>query len=92
MTNTFIIPVYLFEKMMSWMEQYFVKRVDPDELFDIVAKNPGHLYLDPNVERINLINPGHLIEILTGMFLALEMCQGCNVFSLQASHIHDLKV
>jgi len=58
--NTFIIPKKMYEKMMSWLINYF-----KDDIDIIYMINDGCHF-----------NPGHMIEALTGMFLALEINEG----------------
>ena len=58
--NTFLIPKLMYEKMMSWLIQYF--KDDMDKL--IISEDCYHF------------NPGHMIEALIGMFLALEINEG----------------
>lgn len=92
MCNCFVVPVHLFKKLMCWMEQFFVNKIDSDQLIEIVVKNPGALEINSNIPNLDLINPGHLIEILTGMFFALEIKNGCKLYCICVSHMLHMKV
>jgi len=70
MRNAFIVSTQLYKKMMDWMKSYFV-----DDISD-------HLY-EPVDD--DYFNPGHVIEALTGMFLALEVAQNA---VYRRIHIH----
>ena len=58
--NTFLIPKKMYEKMMSWLLQYFM-----DDIQILYTCENGHEF-----------NPGHIIEALTSMFLSLEINEG----------------
>jgi hypothetical protein len=73
--NTFLIPKKMYEKMMSWLLQYF-----RDDIF-INKCNNGHTF-----------DPGHMIEALTSMFLALEINEGAVYEKLQLQHSSNLKI
>jgi hypothetical protein len=70
MRNAFIVSTQVFRMMMDWMKAYFI-----DDISD-------HIYEPVEGEHFN---PGHVIEGLTGMFLALEVAQGAVYHRL---HIH----
>lgn len=74
--NTFIVSVKIFKKLMSWLIYYY-KNDMPDNLLD-------------KFSNINF-NPGHLIEGLTGMFMALEVEQGAVYQQLKINHDHKYK-
>ena len=78
--NTFIIHRDLFEKMMNWMLPYFKKSYKFGDLISYQG----------NGNSIN-INPGHLIEAYTGLFLGLHIKMGYNPIKLNASHDHGIK-
>ena len=78
--NTFIIHRDLFERMMNWMLPYFKKTYKFGELIS---------YLE-NGSKIN-INPGHLIEAYTGLFLGLHIKMGYNPIKLKSNHDHIIK-
>jgi hypothetical protein len=65
MCNSFVIPSHIFQKMMKWMQSYFRDKIDID--------------IKDTLENRSF-NPGHMIEALTGMFLALEVAQGNAVY------------
>jgi hypothetical protein len=69
--NTFIIPTRLYEKLMAWMTAYFI-----DDIADCFCDRAHDLEF----------NPGHIIEALTGMFLALEVVQGAVYHRLPVVH------
>jgi hypothetical protein len=74
--NTFLIPKQMYEKMMSWLISYFKNDID-------------ELYVSRKGDKFN---PGHMIEALTSMFLALEINEGATYSKLHLSHNHDFKV
>jgi hypothetical protein len=74
--NTFIIPKKMYEKMMSWLIQYFNNDVNSN----YTTKN-GMSF-----------NPGHIIEALTSMFLSLEICEGATYRKLNINHNNELKL
>lgn len=76
-SNTFVVHVSIFEKMMKWMTQYYIE--DIDTLMHDPVK--GHCF-----------NPGHMIEALTSMFLSLEVMQGAEYKKLSLHHDHDYNV
>ena len=78
--NTFIIHKDLFKKMMIWMMPYFKKSF---KLGDLIS------YTE-NGKQI-FINPGHLIEAYTGLFLGLHIKMGYHPVKLNAIHDHDIK-
>jgi hypothetical protein len=61
MRNSFIVSTPTFKKMMNWMQPYFI-----DDISARLHEPVGNDYF----------NPGHVIEALTGMFMALEVAQG----------------
>lgn len=67
--NTFLIPKKMFEKMMSWLIFYFVDDIHHC-MYDTTNNNKP-------------FSPGHMIEALTGMFLALE---GARYVKLDIEH------
>ena len=73
--NTFVIHYSIFEKMMDWMSQYFIKDIDRN-------------MRDKNGESFN---PGHMIEALTSMFLCLEVIQGAEYKKMSIHHEHAFK-
>jgi hypothetical protein len=75
--NTFIIPKKMYEKMMAWLTQYYLRDIETD-IWDEDGNWRG--------------NPGHIIEGLTGMFLALEICEGAVYEKLEWDHNHAYKL
>ena len=73
--NTFLIPKKMYEKMMSWLNPYFTD--------DINIRNFCNKGYD--------FNPGHMIEALTSMFLALEINEGASYEKLNLLHDHQIK-
>jgi len=74
--NTFLIPKKMYEKMMSWLINYFKNDIN-------------NIYIsDDNFD----FNPGHMIEALTGMFLSLEINEGAVYEKLDLLHNHDYKI
>lgn len=69
--NTFLIPKKTYEKMMSWLNKYFRDNIH----VDMIDKNNNYKF-----------NPGHVIEGLTGMFLAIERCEGMKHVRLRINH------
>ena len=74
--NTFLIPTKMYVKMMSWLIQYYKD--------DINIK-----FICANQHKFN---PGHIIEALTSMFLALEICEGAVYEKLYLEHNHKYKI
>jgi hypothetical protein len=74
--NTFVISSKKFDKMMSWMNQYFIETILLD-MNDVVAKYN--------------FNAGHMIEAFTSMFLALEFENGCEAQKMNIQHSRDFK-
>lgn len=74
--NTFLIPKKMYEKMMSWLVNYF-----KDDINEIYISDDGYNF-----------DPGHMIEALTGMFLSLEINEGAVYEKLDLSHNHDYKI
>ncbi len=74
--NTFLIPKRMYEKMMPWLLQYFVD--------DIHTNNV--------CERGYTFNPGHMVEGLTAMFLALEICEGAKYEKIDLEHNHVYRI
>jgi hypothetical protein len=74
--NTFLIPRKTYQKMMSWLIQYFRD--------DIRLKN--------TCESGYVFDPGHMIEALTSMFLALEINEGGRYEKLEIEHHSRFKV
>jgi hypothetical protein len=73
--NTFLIPKKMYEKMMSWLMDYFKDCINDEYICDY-----GHHF-----------NPGHMIEALTGMFLSLEINEGAVYEKLNLIHDHAYK-
>ena len=74
--NTFVIHSSIFEKMMDWMSQYFIRNIQSS-----MQAQDGIVF-----------NPGHMIEALTSMFLCLEVVQGAEYKKLSISHDQNLKL
>ena len=80
LVNAFIIPSSLFEQMMKWMLPYF-----------------SNIYIRENLTSYSLdhkkvyINPGHLIEAYTGLFLGLHIKMGYKAIKLKCEHDHNIK-
>jgi hypothetical protein len=74
--NTFLIPKKMYEKMMSWLIQYF-----KDDINKLNMCEDGHHF-----------DPGHMIEALTSMFLSLEIMEGAVYEKLNLNHNHDYKL
>jgi hypothetical protein len=74
--NTFLIPKKMYEKMMSWLINYF-----KDDINVMYVSNDGGKF-----------NPGHMIEALTSMFLSLEINEGAVYEKLDLTHNHDYKI
>lgn len=87
MCNTFIIPVAMYEKYMLWLSSYFLHDINVEELNKICCENYG--YLDT---RENIINRGHLIEVCTAVFLAIEIIEGALIQSIDLDHEHNSRV
>lgn len=78
MCNLFLIPTYMYEKYMQWiMSTYFVYDIDEEELYDICAIR---------------INRGHIIEICTALFLAVEIIEGAHIINIDITHYPHLRV
>lgn len=95
MCNTFIISKYLFEKMMSWMNDYFSEEhmLKREQIIKTYLKNPGlFFYKTQIIDRV--INPGHIIEIMTGLFLAFEIKEGATLITDDhyITHEHSYRV
>jgi hypothetical protein len=71
--NIFIVNSNIFKKMMEWMSQYYIENIPL-----LMNSNDGHNF-----------NPGHIIEALTGMYLALEVVQGAVYKQLDISDFRD---
>ncbi len=87
MCNTFIIPVNMYEKYMTWLSSYFLQEISHEELCRICFTNYG--FLDNGEKNINR---GHLIEICTGLFLAIEMLEGAIIHYIDIEHEHAVRV
>lgn len=87
MCNTFVIPVAMYEKYMSWLSSYFLHDIDVEEMNNICCKNYG--FLDT---RENILNRGHLIEVCTAVFLAIEIIEGASIQYIGFSHEHNMRV
>jgi len=74
--NTFLISKKMFEKMMSFLIQYF-----RDDINKINFCDDGHHF-----------DPGHIIEALTSMFLSLEISEGASYEKLNLEHNHNYKI
>lgn len=72
-SNTFVVHVTIFEKLMNWMSQYYIEGIDT--------------WMNDNTGRG--FNPGHMIEALTSMFLSIEVMQGAEFRRLNIHHDHD---
>lgn len=68
--NTFLIPKKMYQKMMSWLIQYF-----RDDIKLNYTCTAGYGF-----------NPGHMIEALTSMFLSLEINEGGRYEKLDLDH------
>jgi len=93
MCNTFIIPCRMYEKYMSWISTYLLGEIDVDELCRICYMNSG--FLDSNItheDRSKHINRGHIIEICTALFLAIEFIEGSDICHIKLDHMHDSRV
>lgn len=87
MCNTFVIPVAMYEKYMGWLSSYFLHDIDVEELNRICCKKYG--FLDT---RENIINRGHLIEVCTAVFLAIENIEGASIQYIDLDHEHTKRV
>ena len=74
--NTFVISKNMFQKMMSWLEIYFINDI------------PSPMYDDDDCS----FNPGHMIEGLISMFLPLEVYQGAEFKYLKVIHNEISKI
>jgi len=74
--NTFLIPTKMYVKMMSWLIQYYKDNIN----IQFICANQ------------HKFNPGHIIEALTSMFLALEICEGAVYEKLYLKHNHKYKI
>lgn len=75
--NTFVVPKPMFQKLMSWLIQYF-----NDEI------NKHHVCEDGFIS----FNPGHMIEALTSMFFALEISEGAVYEKMDIIHDQSFKL
>ena len=73
--NTFVISSALFEKMMSWMVQYYVNDKLENNIYESISNAT--------------YNAGNIIEALVGMFFALEIEQGCTYKHFKTVHDGD---
>jgi hypothetical protein len=73
--NTFLIPKKMYEKMMSWLHEYFINDINIINTCD-----NGHQF-----------DPGHMIEALTSMFLALEINEGATYEKIKLFHDYNMK-
>jgi hypothetical protein len=74
--NTFVMSSNRFDRMMSWMIQYFNPNLKTSYTCPL-----GYQF-----------NPGHIIEALTSMYLALETANGtCRFQKMGINHSADLK-
>ena len=87
MCNTFIIPVNMYNKYMTWLSAYFTQEISQEELCQICFENYG--FLDNGEKNINR---GHLIEICTGLFLAIEALEGAIIQYMDMDHEHATRV
>ena len=78
--NAFIIHRNLFETMMNWLMPYFVQIYNKEEL--VSHKIDG---------TPAFINPGHLLEVYTGLFLGLHIKMGYKAVKLNCKHDHNIK-
>jgi len=69
--NTFLIPKQIYIKLMSWLSQYFREDIN-------------RCMVDTECDCD--FDPGHMIEALTGMFLALEISEGATYCKLDIEH------
>ena len=89
MCNTYVIPTQMFEKMMTWLILFFHHKVNQREIEKIYFQNPG-FEVCGSPEKI--INPGHILEALTAMFLSLELSEGVLLYPINIEHDHDYKL
>jgi hypothetical protein len=87
MCNTFVIPVVMYEKYMGWLNSYFKNDINVEELNKICSINYG--FLDT---RENTLNRGHLIEICSAVFLAIEIIEGAVLQYIDIQHDHNARV
>ena len=87
MCNTFVIPVTMYEKYMGWLSSYFTHDIDVEELNKIRSINYG--FLDT---RENTLNRGHIIEVCTAVFLAIEIIEGVKIQYIDIQHDHNARV
>ena len=74
--NTFLIPIRIYVKMMYWLQHYFKEDIHVNNI-----TGDGHDF-----------DPGHMIEALTSMFLALEICEGAIYKKMDLEHNHNYKI
>jgi hypothetical protein len=78
MCNMFVIPSYMYEKYMQWLEcSYFSYTICEEELYTICSIK---------------LNRGHIIEICSALFLAVELIEGASIYGVNISHDHGLRV
>jgi len=74
--NAFLIPTKMYEKMMSWLERYFIEDIECAIM---------------DIEYRIMFNPGHIIEALTSMFLCLETYNGAVYKKMEIEHHMNYK-
>jgi hypothetical protein len=87
MCNTFVIHVTMYEKYMGWLQSYFINEINVEELNKIHSINSG--FLDT---RENTLNRGHLIEVCTAVFLAIQIMEGVKLQYIEIYHEHEARV
>jgi hypothetical protein len=100
MCNTYILPSVLFEKMMTWMVHYFEEKnmLSREQLHRVFFKNPGFYQVNPNISTadvasVDAVNPGHIIEIMSALFLAIEIHEGAVLYNMgNVFHSHTHRV
>jgi hypothetical protein len=91
MCNTFIIPVKMYKKYMEWTMQFYGNPIPLSELHAIYFEDSGmHLSTIPNPEKI--FNPGHLIEAMTAMFLAIQILEKAILYPISVEHDPSYKI
>jgi len=78
MCNMFVIPKYMYEKYMRWICcTYFVYTIDEEELSTICCTQ---------------LNRGHIIEVCSALFLAVELIEGASICVIDITHDHSLRI
>lgn len=89
MCNTFIIPVEMYKKYMEWTMQFYGNHIPLNELHAIYFEGMD-LSTIKNPEKI--MNPGHLLESMTAMFLAIQLLENAVLFPISVEHDPSYKV